>query len=158
LREAVECADRSGIILLCSGNESHHRWVFPASYEETINIGCCKPDGFPTDGDSWKADFLFLGEQIVVDEVPFLESQKKISGSSIATAIATGLASLIFSCCYGAHLDLPLRWRRDMIHRMFDDMTRADTKYVQPSIVFSENYFGEKSIDVGKKLSELLVL
>jgi hypothetical protein len=46
-------------------------------------------------------DFAFNGEDIPLEILPFLTQNTPASGIQIATAIATGLASVILSCNYG---------------------------------------------------------
>nr|CDP29054.1 Putative serine protease [Podospora anserina S mat+] len=95
-------AHSRGIILMCS---SHDEGVvapksFPASYDETLTIAACDEYGAllrevkDKNGFKYKLNAL----NIAAGSVPFLNSSERISGSSVTTAIASGLSSLILSC------------------------------------------------------------
>ena len=81
-------------------------------------------------------------------------ASKEISGSSVATAIAAGMASLVFACCLYAS-EKENHSRKQQIEIFFGKMQseenrRHDLKYVEPAIIF-----GEKSI-AGKILKDYI--
>lgn len=79
-------------------NESTTEDDIPAAFGDPIKIGAAKADGEPW---SWtgfqEVDFYLPGHDIVVDGYLPAKGQPQ-SGSSLATAIAAGLAALIQYC------------------------------------------------------------
>ncbi|KAI9773356.1 MAG: hypothetical protein M1840_007571 [Geoglossum simile] len=82
-------------------------------------------------------DYRFVGNDVQVGQVPFLKSPESISGSSVATAIAAGTASLILACCRiseKSNTDGPNtenRWRSHMVRKTFNAMREgSDQNYV----------------------------
>lgn len=107
-------------------------------------------------------DLLLPGEDILV-EATFLglnEWPTKASGTSVATAIAAGLASLILSCGRLAFyagmvdmdqeeqtefLEMQRKKQRHNVLKVFDMMkaNASDTPYVRPWTVFNQGEWGE---------------
>ena len=87
--------------MICStaGEGKNELVAYPASFKATIGIAACNAFGTllknATEND---AEFFVLGSNINAGVVPFLTEEPRISGSSVATAIAAGLASLTMSC------------------------------------------------------------
>ncbi|KAL6836668.1 hypothetical protein J3E69DRAFT_361932 [Trichoderma sp. SZMC 28015] len=80
-------------------------------------------------------DYQFLGHNVHVGRVPYLESNDVIEGSSVSTAIAAGAASLILAC---TQISSPIlnqdvyeednrrrSWRCDAVKRKFDNMSEG---------------------------------
>lgn len=74
-------------------------------------------------------DYRVVGDNIPVGRVPFLKSPDTISGSSVATAIAAGVVSLILACCRLAKDSNTEhgpgngnRWRTEMARERLDAM------------------------------------
>lgn len=100
LSEACVHAYSEGILMLCCTHDegSNVDKAYPACYESTITIAAV--DNFGIELRQSKQDYKYgiSGENVAAGVVPFLESDDRISGSSVSTAIAAGLSSLILSC------------------------------------------------------------
>jgi hypothetical protein len=101
LQDAVRRASSEGIVMFCStsdqGSMTHDLTCYPGDFGGCIRIGSASNTG---DAMSWvkvdKVDFLLPGSN-----VPFAITEGKTnlheSGSSIATAAASGLAAFLMS-------------------------------------------------------------
>jgi hypothetical protein len=100
LSDAVDDADLDGIVQLCSHHDEGwnvlHSW--PADCSPTKVIVACNEYGAFPDRQPGQYDYQIHGTDIFTGAVPYLESKDTMSGSSVATAIASGLASLVLSC------------------------------------------------------------
>ncbi|KAI0593784.1 hypothetical protein F4775DRAFT_596851 [Biscogniauxia sp. FL1348] len=101
LDTTISAANADGIVLLCSTHDqgSNVSKAWPADSAETITVTACDEYGAlprPTNEDKYK--HKLHGFNVAAGAIPFLESTDRVSGSSVATAIATGLSSLILSC------------------------------------------------------------
>ena len=113
LKEAVAQAHRKKILMFCSTSDQGSS-AQDACYPRDIDGCCIRIGGASDSGDtlSWvnadKVDFLLTGKNY-----PFKNNENKIasyeSGSSVATAAASGLAGLLLYC--GRILD---RWQRKL--------------------------------------------
>ena len=102
LDEAIRNASSQKIVMLCSSHDlgSKITKAWPANAQETITITACDDYGQllrPVD-DKEKFNFMIPGQDVAAGVIPFLESNDRISGSSVSTAVASGLSSLILSC------------------------------------------------------------
>jgi subtilisin family serine protease len=104
-KEAIEAAKRANITIFCAfsdqGNNSSEK-TFPGAWRsECMTIGAATARGdASTFVDKNRVDFLFPGEQIVIDskdpDPSMTSSQPKVeNGSSISTALAAGTAALL---------------------------------------------------------------
>jgi hypothetical protein len=105
LKKAIEAAKRAKITMICAfpdqGNNSSEK-TFPGAWKSecwTIGAATARGDA-STLVDKKRVDFLFPGEQIVIDHKdpePSLSSSppKAESGSSISTALAAGTAAML---------------------------------------------------------------
>ncbi|KAF4545351.1 uncharacterized protein LTHEOB_5184 [Lasiodiplodia theobromae] len=78
-------------------------------------------------------DYRFIGHNVHVGQVPFLKSPESISGSSVATAIAAGTASLIIACSrISKNNGKKCNKRCDLVTNIFQEMLegREELKYV----------------------------
>lgn len=103
LEDACCEATRRGIAMLCSAhfesiNLTH---AYPAGCYGTIPIIACDKSGITPPGNKK------LGNEFAINVpagiAPVLNSNENISESPVATAIATGISSLILSCNQLAH-------------------------------------------------------
>jgi len=152
LDSAIAKANTDKIVMLCSTHDegSSGNNAFPAQYSETLAITACDQFGeslrpIKTD----KYDYMFQGHEVPAGIVPFLESTDRVSGSSVATAIAAGLSSLIMSCFRLANQDLQLEknshvGRKEIVEKFLKRMRTGENKYV----------ILDKFAGVGKKLRE----
>ncbi len=108
LESAIEAAARAGILMFCAANNQGivRDQSFPAACRGAKHL--CKTGAAEASGAVWKwvgdpadVDFIFPGHNVVKDrpnDVP-LEKYKTLTGSSVATAIAAGLAALVLIVC-----------------------------------------------------------
>jgi hypothetical protein len=107
LESAIEAAARAGILMFCAANDQGiaRDQSFPAACGGTkhlFKIGAAEASGavWKWVGDPADVDFIFPGHNVVKDrpnDTP-LEKCKTLTGSSVATAIAAGLAALVLYC------------------------------------------------------------
>lgn len=114
LGDAIVLAAKEGILMFCAATDegAFRDRTYPAasSTKELFKIGAAEASGTALDwvGDQQRVDFLFPGHNVVVDrpgEVP-PDKYRSLSGSSVATALASGLAALILYCVQIAALHL----------------------------------------------------
>ncbi|KAF4633297.1 hypothetical protein G7Y89_g4816 [Cudoniella acicularis] len=107
LEAAIEAAARAGILMSCAANDQGitRDQSFPAACGGTkhlFKIGAAEASGavWKFVGDPADVDFIFPGHNVVKDQpndAP-LEKCKTLTGSSVAPAIASGLAALVLYC------------------------------------------------------------
>ncbi|EHK43357.1 hypothetical protein TRIATDRAFT_149048 [Trichoderma atroviride IMI 206040] len=96
------CADawHNGIIILCStpdeGLNTEKSCI--SGYSDTMTITACDEFGILSPNAPPDYNYAIKGIDVAAGKVPFLDSKDCISGSSVSTAIAAGLSSLILSC------------------------------------------------------------
>ena len=104
LRDAVEKAKNQGIVMLCSHHDQGAavKDAWPAKFApSTFVITSCDDYGYTerkAETTEKEGHYKLQGHNVTAGVVAFVESQDRISGSSVATAIAAGLSSLILSC------------------------------------------------------------
>ncbi|KAK1750547.1 subtilisin-like protein [Echria macrotheca] len=110
LANEIRLATNQGIVMTCSSHDEGSRIAeaYPAKYmtAETslMVLAACDEYGQllrevkgDKDGDKFK--YMVRGQHVAAGVVPFLaESEEPISGSSVSTALAAGLCSLILTC------------------------------------------------------------
>lgn len=108
LNDALTDATKNNILMFCSASDEGAKQAdtFPSKANcKIFKIGAADAHGGPFDllGDINSVDFilpghLVAGEEFTDAEVANLEKAQVWSGSSIATALAAGLAALILYC------------------------------------------------------------
>lgn len=96
LHRAIRDAYENGIVLVAaSGNNSNTEVQYPAGYDEVISVGAQNPEGGISDFSSVgeNLDIIAPGEKI--ETTGIFGTVNGTSGTSIATAQVTGVASLI---------------------------------------------------------------
>jgi hypothetical protein len=139
---ALRAAYEAGIAFICSTEDhgSQNPLAYPAAHtEETISISACDNLGNLLHSSDTRAKYYFQGENVHVASLSYADSPKdETTGSSVATAMAAGTASLALSCRNFASPHSPLP-NRTTITRVFDTMLQdKGEKYVQPRTVFGE--------------------
>lgn len=114
LELAVEAAAKAGILMFCAANDQGvaRDDSYPAASSGTkhiFKIGAAEPQGtvWKWVRDPADVDFIFPGHNVVKErpnDAP-LEKCRTLTGSSVATAIASGLAALILYCVQLAALN-----------------------------------------------------
>ncbi|PMD38046.1 subtilisin-like protein [Hyaloscypha variabilis F] len=152
-----------GIVILCStadeGNNNQEVW--PAKHIDTLAIAACNLNGKLT---QWSTDtgaqYHFPGEDITTELVPYDLSRKKISGSSVATALAAGVASLVLACyryvplkegeveaaLRNSRVEKSFKRMRDLAEEAngYNSSVSLNPKYVRPWLVFRERVSGRE--------------
>ena len=161
LYDAVSAANKEDIVIICSTADkgNNQQKVYPAHYlreEKTdclIPIAGCDRYGKLTDWSTeTEAKYHFLGKDVTARSEGLLtNASKEISGSSVATAIAAGTASLILACCLCAS-EKENYSRKQQIEKFFGKMQtehnrRHGLKYVEPAIIFGEKSNAGKTWD-----------
>lgn len=111
-KKVNEARDR-GIIMTCSAHDEGSRVkpAYPASYREENNevdsiivLAACDQYGkLLREAAVQEPDYKFQGNHVFAGVVPFVKSEENITGSSVATAMAAGMCSLILTCDRLAH-------------------------------------------------------
>ncbi|OXV05564.1 hypothetical protein Egran_06668, partial [Elaphomyces granulatus] len=139
LDTAVSDAVNSGIAVICSttDNLSSGERTYPAQMLGTISVAACDKYGRML---NWskeeKKSYRINGKDVLAGTVPYVASEERITGNSVATAIAAGLGSLILSCC---RLVERKEDPKNLIENYFKGMT-LDPKlqYIEPKALFSK--------------------
>ncbi|KAL8875188.1 MAG: hypothetical protein Q9198_006414 [Flavoplaca austrocitrina] len=107
LESAIEAAANERILMFCAPSDQGiaHDSSFPAacsSSKRLFKIGAAQASGavWKMVGDPADVDFIFPGHNVVKErpnDAP-VEKCKTLTGSSVATAIAAGLAGLVLHC------------------------------------------------------------
>jgi hypothetical protein len=144
LQRAVEIANKRGIIQFCSHHDEgwNVQKSWPTACSETQVVVACNEFGNFPDRHASQYDYKIHGIDISAGAVPYLESKDTVSGSSVATAIVAGLASLMLSC---RHIQFPgpeggqqenymtsSKFVRSMLERISDPISlNKDQRYIQ---------------------------
>lgn len=108
LSEVCRKAGSKNIVMLCSAHDEGFNLeeAWPAAHADSWTIAACDNYGKVLHETKQTYDYAIPGVDVRAGIVPFLDSNDRISGSSVATAIAAGLSSLILSCDTFAHPDI----------------------------------------------------
>lgn len=104
LSTALRKARDEDIVIMSSTTDSGYRKVETIATKDTvqgdvISIVACSNNGHLLENSQPDGyEFSFLGN-VHMNPVPTLQSNRLIQGSSVATAIASGLAALTLACC-----------------------------------------------------------
>ena len=104
LEDSIKNAYENGITMFCAASdhgrtsESAAEDDLPAAFFYPLKIGAARADGYTWGNVGYeKVDYYLPGHKIVLDEYRPAEGQPQ-SGSSLATAVAAGLAALVQYC------------------------------------------------------------
>jgi hypothetical protein len=146
LHEAIERAAK-GRLLFCSSADKGVRGdntITEYLKDKVIRVSAAGPDHLPRKLSDKSVDFMVDGEDIAADGPRYMTAHYKesVSGSSVATALASGIASLVLSVARiandkGGPAD---KFRtRDGMLKVFEDMVhKNDThRVIDPSLIFN---------------------
>ncbi|KAK4151163.1 hypothetical protein C8A00DRAFT_17410 [Chaetomidium leptoderma] len=158
LQNAINLAHSSDIVLLCStADEGENRTrAWPASFRSTLAIAACNDAGEKLGSSTSAAQYYFRGENVLCESASGGirkagengaggdggGSGEMISGSSVATAIAAGVASLCLACCEIDGIRLDVRGKDQKVRDLFD--RAKEGKYVCPWMLFGETARGDQ--------------
>ncbi len=98
LHLAVNDAYNSGILLVAAaGNTEHQAVQYPAAYDEVISVGSVDSQGCLSEITSTGTQLNILAPGEKISTLGFIDGLTTISGTSAATAMVTGVASLVWS-------------------------------------------------------------
>ncbi|KAH0595438.1 hypothetical protein MHUMG1_06613 [Metarhizium humberi] len=150
LELAVNKAAASGAVILASvrgeGVNTEIKPI-PAAYGNVLAIGSADGTGAASSGTlEGQARHLFPGERIVAhtEYLGGLDDAPNVSGPSVATAVAAGVASLVLSCNRFALFkkrdfkrpDYHHTLQVNVVKQIFEQM--SDGKYVRPWVFFKD--------------------
>ena len=113
LEQAVQDAANKGILMFCAasdgGAQSDRSFPARSLKQKLFKIGAATEEGskWKWVGNATNVDFIFPGHKVVKErynEEGPIQSCSFLTGSSVATAIAAGLAALILDCVQRAAL------------------------------------------------------
>ncbi|KAK1471413.1 hypothetical protein CTAM01_16536 [Colletotrichum tamarilloi] len=110
LFDEINAATNQGIVMTCSTHDEGSRVekAWPASYEgesvSLIVLAACDHYGrVLRHVEKDKYHYLIRGQNVAAGAIPFLTSEDTITGSSVSTALAAGISSLVLTCDRLAH-------------------------------------------------------
>jgi hypothetical protein len=173
LQGALEKAAKKGILLFCSApdsgavSKSEFSSFFPVGCptisKGIFKIGAAKADGKPWGwtGNERNIDFILPGHEVRErenDPIVLTENNPK-TGSSIATALAAGLAALIIHCVrLGAIHSHRNKTDRQDANAMTDESLKSIKAFQNMKKVFSDmakEQDGEKFVDVWESFHDV---
>jgi hypothetical protein len=105
LLEELNSATKDDIVMTCSTHDEGSRIVdaSPAKYKgESVSLivlaACDEYGKLLREVEETKYHYKIRGRDVAAGVIPFLKSEETISGSSVSTALAAGLSSLILTC------------------------------------------------------------
>lgn len=112
LEDELREATKKGIVMACSAHDEGSRIskAYPADLRSDLLsllvLAACDEYGkLLRDLSPSKYDYMIRGQNIAAGVIDFLKSEDVITGSSVSTALAAGLCSLILTCDRLAHPD-----------------------------------------------------
>jgi hypothetical protein len=147
LQALLLTAFENGVTVMCSTADAGQQGprVYPAGWtDRIISISACNRHFTPAEYTDHRATYFLPGEHVSAASLSYAEAERTISGSSVATAMASGLASLILSCRNYARLESGHArptggHRRETIQNVLERMLETRSgKSVMPDRVFNE--------------------
>jgi len=147
LGDAIVLAAKEGILMFCAATDegAYRDRTYPAasSTKELFKIGAAEASGTALKwlGDQRAVDFIFPGHNVVLERPGEVPSDKynSLTGSSVATALASGLAALILYCVQAAALHLGAQPARAKDYEVVTmDVFRALKKHDGMKMAFLE--------------------
>ncbi|OAA57929.1 intracellular serine protease [Niveomyces insectorum RCEF 264] len=134
-KDALQNAIRAGIIMYCAASDQGNMGdkTYPyggANSDDIFRIGAATPLGTAADytGDAKLLQFTFPGHDVVLkDDTPDKHLGDVQRGSSVATALAAGLAAMVLECARLGHLRT-VRTPREDRERMAFPITADDVR------------------------------
>ncbi|PTB62989.1 hypothetical protein BBK36DRAFT_1144522 [Trichoderma citrinoviride] len=129
------------IVILCSTNDegaiarpSTFDRLTLVNNQDILAIAACNQYGRLLESSQDDYSYGFFGHKVHVGQIPFLQSEEHVSGSSVATAIAAGAASLILAFCRlskNCEIEPGIDWRSRKVRDTFQRMSEGDSiRYV----------------------------
>lgn len=148
IADATNSSNRDCALILCATSDEPHNAgsVYPADFDSTISVCAANSRGRRLAESRKTGDLMILGECIDADSPSyFKQPQNSLSGSSVATALATGIASvlLVYAMCAAPEMDewKKFKQRKIMFNMLKGNMTSSkhkDDNYVDPYMLFGK--------------------
>ncbi|KAK4081591.1 uncharacterized protein Triagg1_2332 [Trichoderma aggressivum f. europaeum] len=138
MARAIKSAIADDIVITCSTADEGSvatRSVSDKSGDVLSIAACDKWGNLLPQSQKTGFNYQFIGHNVHVGQVPYLESAESIEGSSVSTAVAAGMASLILACARisSEFSDTDLgssrrpTWRCAIVKKIFDRMAGQGT-------------------------------
>jgi hypothetical protein len=156
LKAAIDEARKAQILMFGAASDQGYNsssTPYPAKHDGVICIGAAKGSGHTEDFAEKDSDYVFPGGSLGI-ELPMPSQrrgdsagqQQTASGSSIATALAAGLTSLILYCVQISEFGNEYRdYLQD--HRNMRLIFKTMAEKEQPKYIGVNRFFGEKFRD-----------
>lgn len=160
LEKAIARASSKDILMFCStGDKGRHANddTYPACLPSVFKIGAAKASGNEAEWTESSSHFTFPGEDLRAETPTYIESKRNspVSGSSLATALASGLAALMLYCIDITDDSLKLRENARKHTAMERAFKRMTNKNEQPRYIRAWEHLKPKFKDLpegeGKK-------
>lgn len=162
LRKAIEKATtKHNILVICATADQGTRAgeVYPAHFDSCISVSACDSLGNKAAASHSKVDVLVLGTDVPVQGPSYIKTDFEqdmrglvVSGSSVATAVTTGIVSLLLMFTRYANQE-ETTWKQFQtkleIKKLLKDMhdgTAENPNYIQPSLLFQKGLVDDHEI------------
>jgi hypothetical protein len=145
---AASSSNRNRALIFCATSDEPHDTgsVYPADFDSTISVCAANARGRRRAESRKTGDLMILGECIDADGPSYFKQPKDlVSGSSVATALATGIASvlLVYAMCAAPREDdwQKFKERKMMLELFKRNMTSNQhnrDNYVDPYRLFGK--------------------
>ena len=165
LEKSIQKAYNKGITMFCAASdhgrntESAAEDDLPAAFIYPIKIGAARADGHPWAQLGYeKIDFYFPGHKIVLDDYQPAKGQPQ-SGSSLATAVAAGLAALLQYCSNIAKRgdDTSHALETNRAKHAFTQLCAAASKFPEVEKIFGDTKNLERPGEVEERYKRIAV-
>ncbi|KAI0902147.1 hypothetical protein F4806DRAFT_445844 [Annulohypoxylon nitens] len=145
LEDAISLAARKNILMFCAATDqgAYKDNTYPAASatKNIFKIGAAEASGAVLKwvGDQSLVDFIFPGHKVIMErhDNPNIKNYTAVTGSSVATALASGLAAVILHCVqladtnkYARQLNALTRYKSLKSHeRMKEAFSQIGTTY-----------------------------
>jgi hypothetical protein len=146
LLKAVRRATRKNVLVFCSTADIGlvYGKAWPADHHASISVSASDALGRPRPQSRDHADLLVSGEDVMADGPNYIKKQTKqsISGSSVATALAAGIASLVL--CLTQLVFEEGQWKKFLqkktMLKAFAEMRDGKSRNLQPQRLFGSGF------------------
>jgi hypothetical protein len=130
------------LVFCAKSDEPYTPNVWPADYDTTISVASATTSAQIQRVDK-PPDLIILGENMNVEAPSYaIQKEKSVSGSSVATALASGIASLILTLAKTWQFsDWEKLKRRKTMLRVFEEYRKSksiEIPYLDPKELFSD--------------------
>jgi hypothetical protein len=148
LKEAIQEAKENNILMFCAtadhGSQSRPD-IYPASYEEVIVVSASNALGMPRLESQHDVHMMLDGDKVKAHGPSFMKQcqDAEVSGSSVATALAAGIASLCLLLARMANRGEDAEKFKDrlMMLRLFRLMQASKSnRVIVPSQLFDDKF------------------